>query len=187
MLFQYVSLGLFGAVLLAFLVFLLIGIRTSSGNLVKFCKNVSEFTASVDGITEDNLEQFDAVCFTDKTPTLVSEGWMAFKGARFGYPSEFIDKTACLACYDRRKYNLAVLISMLVLYVLNAGFFGYVLATTNVVKDVTFCAYAVITLPWLLLVLIGIKPGKRAARFLDKALEDLDVFRKNFKSTKTIS
>ena len=90
--------------------------KISSRKFRKSCKIISDFANESGVINDANLEQFEATCLDDKTNPAMLEGWETFKSARFGYPSEYIDKDKVLSRYCAKNFKKGVLITSLVLF-----------------------------------------------------------------------
>ncbi|MEG1613249.1 MAG: hypothetical protein RR357_03680 [Clostridia bacterium] len=175
LIFKYASLGLLVVSFLTFFILLLAGKRAGSGRFVAFCKNVSEFTASVDSINDGNLQQFEAACLTEHAPEAVKQGWNTFKSARFGYPSEYFDKTACMVGLDKKRHKKTAVIILIILYVLaialSAG--SVFIAKNNV--DIIMSISSVVVIPWFIIFCIKGNSSAKAKAAFDTMLEDLDV------------
>lgn len=167
---NYINYGLATISVIVFVVLLIIKKKSGSGNFIKFCKNVSDFTASVDSINDSNLTQFETVCFASNVPKSVKESWDAFKEARFGYPSEYFDIEKCLI-YDDKKVIKISWILFSVLYGLNilltiTGYF--------VTKKIINC-YAFYIIPWFMAIMLANNSKVKAKLAFEQMLEDLDV------------
>lgn len=97
-----------GLTLIAFVVFGGILGKLSGRRFIKSCKTIGNFANESGVIDDGNLEQFEATCFNEKTDKTFMEGWEAFKGARFDYPSKYVDSDKIKAKYSGKKFKVGL-------------------------------------------------------------------------------
>lgn len=106
-----------GLTLIAFVVFGGILGKLSGRRFIKSCKTIGNFANESGVIDDGNLEQFEATCFNEKTDKTFMEGWEAFKGARFDYPSKYVDSDTIKAKYSGKKFKVGLISTAIVLLV----------------------------------------------------------------------
>ena len=150
-----------GLTLIAFVVFGGILGKLSGRRFIKSCKTIGNFANESGVIDDGNLEQFEATCFNEKTDKTFMEGWEAFKGARFDYPSKYVDSDTIKAKYSGKKFKVGLISTAIVLLVFALVF-------------VVYCV--VLALPIILMLsYVFVKPEKKTGAALDQMLEDLDT------------
>lgn len=170
----YIALG--GLIFIGLALFGALCSKISSGKFVKSCKTISDFANESGVINDGNLEQFEATCLDDKTNPVFLEGWDAFKSARFGYPSEYIEKEKTLEKFCARKFKTAVAIYTIVLLLLAVAAAVYTIITSKGNQYSLIYAVCGIIAPLILLAAyLPCKPYKKADAAFTQTLEDIDT------------
>lgn len=170
-------LAYFGLTLIAFVVFGGILGKLSGRRFIKTAKQ-SAISQTESGVIDDgNLEQFEATCFNEKTDKTFMEGWEAFKGARFDYPSKYVDSDTIKAKYSGKKFKVGLISTAIVLLVFALVFVVYGLVQVKSAGGVDIAVYCVVlALPIILMLsYVFVKPEKKTGAALDQMLEDLDT------------
>ncbi len=166
-----------GLTLIGLVVFGIIMAKISSGRFRKSCKVISDFANESGVINDANLEQFEATCLDDKTNPVLLEGWESFKAARFGYPSEYIDKEKVLDRFDAKKFKVGVLVTSLVLFVIAVIVAVFAIIATREGNQYTLL-FAIVAMIVPLIILpcyLPAKPKKKAEAAFDQTMDDLDT------------
>ena len=105
------------------------------------------------------------------------EGWEAFKGARFDYPSKYVDSDKIKAKYSSRKFKVGLISTAIALFVFALVFVVYGLVQVKSAGGVDIAVYCVVlALPIILMLSYAfVKPEKKTGAALDQMLEDLDT------------
>ena len=166
-----------GLTLIAFVVFGGILGKLSGRRFIKTCKTIGNFANESGVIDDGNLEQFEATCFNEKTDKTFMEGWEAFKGARFDYPSKYVDSDTIKAKYSGKKFKVGLISTAIVLLVFALVFVVYGLVQVKSAGGVDIVVYCVVlALPIILMLsYVFVKPEKKTGAALDQMLEDLDT------------
>ena len=166
-----------GLTLIAFVVFGGILGKLSGRRFIKSCKTIGNFANESGVIDGGNLEQFEATCFNEKTDKTFMEGWEAFKGARFDYPSKYVDSDTIKAKYSGKKFKVGLISTAIVLLVFALVFVVYGLVQVKSAGGVDIAVYCVVlALPIILMLsYVFVKPEKKTGAALDQMLEDLDT------------
>ena len=166
-----------GLTLIAFVVFGGILGKLSGRRFIKSCKTIGNFANESGVIDDGNLEQFEATCFNEKTDKTFMEGWEAFKGARFDYPSKYVDSDKVKAKYSSRKFKVGLISTAIALFVFTLVFVVYGLVQVKSAGGVDIAVYCVVlALPIILMLsYVFVKPEKKTGAALDQMLEDLDT------------
>lgn len=166
-----------GLTLIAFVVFGGILGKLSGRRFIKTCKTIGNFANESGVIDDGNLEQFEATCFNEKTDKTFMEGWEAFKGARFDYPSKYVDSDTIKAKYSGKKFKVGLISTAIVLLVFALVFVVYGLVQVKSAGGVDIAVYCVVlALPIILMLsYVFVKPEKKTGAALDQMLEDLDT------------
>lgn len=166
-----------GLTLIAFVVFGGILGKLSGRRFIKSCKTIGNFANESGVIDDGNLEQFEATCFNEKTDKTFMEGWEAFKGARFDYPSKYVDSDKVKAKYSSRKFKVGLISTAIALFVFALVFVVYGLVQVKSAGGVDIAVYCVVlALPIVLMLSYAfVKPEKKTGAALDQMLEDLDT------------
>lgn len=168
--FNYINYGLTALSVIAFIVLIIVKKKSHSGDFVRFCKNISDFTANVESINEDNLTQFEVACLKSCKYDGITEGWKAFKNARFDYPSTYFDNEKCLMIDNKQNTKLS--------WVVFSVLFAISLLLTVVsyfVLNKFINSYALYVIPWFLVILLLNSSNSKTKIAFDQMLEDLDV------------
>ena len=166
-----------GLTLIAFVVFGGILGKLSGRRFIKSCKTIGNFANESGVIDDGNLEQFEATCFNEKTDKTFMEGWEAFKGARFDYPSKYVDSDTIKAKYSGKKFKVGLISTAIALFVFALVFVVYGLVQVKSAGGVDIAVYCVVlALPIILMLsYVFVKPEKKTGAALDQMLEDLDT------------
>ena len=166
-----------GLTLIAFVVFGGILGKLSGRRFIKSCKTIGNFANESGVIDDGNLEQFEATCFNEKTDKTFMEGWEAFKGARFDYPSKYVDSDKIKAKYSGKKFKVGLISTPIALLVFALVFVVYGLVQVKSAGGVDIAVYCVVlALPIILMLSYAfVKPEKKTGAALDQMLEDLDT------------
>lgn len=166
-----------GLTLIAFVVFGGILGKLSGRRFIKSCKTIGNFANESGVIDDGNLEQFEATCFNEKTDKTFMEGWEAFKGARFDYPSKYVDSDKIKAKYSGKKFKVGLISTAIALFVFALVFVVYGLVQVKSAEGVDIAVYCVVlALPIILMLSYAfVKPEKKTGAALDQMLEDLDT------------
>lgn len=166
-----------GLTLIAFVVFGGILGKLSGRRFIKSCKTIGNFANESGVIDDGNLEQFEATCFNEKTDKTFMEGWEAFKGARFDYPSKYVDSDKIKAKYSGKKFKVGLISTAIALLVFALVFVVYGLVQVKSAEGVDIAVYCVVlALPIILMLSYAfVKPEKKTGAALDQMLEDLDT------------
>ena len=166
-----------GLTLIAFVVFGGILGKLSGRRFIKSCKTIGNFANESGVINDGNLEQFEATCFNEKTDKTFMEGWEAFKGARFDYPSKYVDAEKVKAKFSSKKFKIGLISTVvaLIVFALTFVIYGLVQVKSGEAVDITlYCV--VLALPIILLLSYAfVKPEKKTDAAFDQMLEDLDT------------
>ena len=105
------------------------------------------------------------------------EGWEAFKGARFDYPSKYVDSDKVKAKYSSRKFKVGLISTAIALLVFALVFVVYGLVQVKSAGGVDIAVYCVVlAFPIILMLSYAfVKPEKKTGAALDQMLEDLDT------------
>lgn len=105
------------------------------------------------------------------------EGWEAFKGARFDYPSKYVDSDKIKAKYSGKKFKVGLISTAIALLVFALVFVVYGLVQVKNAGGVDITVYCVVlALPIILMLSYAfVKPEKKTGAALDQMLEDLDT------------
>ena len=105
------------------------------------------------------------------------EGWEAFKGARFDYPSKYVDSDKIKAKYSGKKFKVGLISTAIALLVFALVFVVYGLVQVKSAGGVDITVYCVVlALPIILMLSYAfVKPEKKTGAALDQMLEDLDT------------
>ena len=166
-----------GLTLIGVVVFGIIMSKISSRKFRKSCKIISDFANESGVINDVNLEQFEATCLDDKTNPAMLEGWETFKSARFGYPSEYIDKDKVLSRYCAKNFKKGVLITSLVLFAIAVVAGVYAIIVTRESNQFALL-YAIVVMIFPLVIMpcyLPAKPYKKAEVTFDQTMDDLDT------------
>ena len=166
-----------GLTLIAFVVFGGILGKLSGRRFIKSCKTIGNFANESGVIDDGNLEQFEATCFNEKTDKTFMEGWEAFKGARFDYPSKYVDSDKIKAKYSGKKFKVGLISTAIALLVFALVFVVYGLVQVKSAGGVDITVYCVVlALPIILMLSYAFeKTEKKTGAALDQMLEDLDT------------
>lgn len=166
-----------GLTLIAFVVFGGVLGKLSGRRFIKSCKTIGNFANESGVIDDGNLEQFEATCFNEKTDKTFMEGWEAFKGARFDYPSKYVDSDKIKAKYSSKKFKVGLISTAIALLVFALVFVVYGLVQVKSAGGVDITVYCVVlALPIILMLSYAfVKPEKKTGTALDQMLEDLDT------------
>lgn len=154
-----------GLTLIAFVVFGGILGKLSGRRFIKSCKTIGNFANESGVIDDGNLEQFEATCFNEKTDKTFMEGWEAFKGARFDYPSKYVDSDKIKAKYSGKKFKVGLISTAIALLVFALVFVVYGLVQVKSAGGVDITIYCVVlALPIILMLSYAfVKPEKKTA------------------------
>lgn len=153
----------------------LLGSRASK--LKRACKSINKYLDGVDAITDENVGDFTAQCFSDKTPQSLRDSWAQYVGVRFGYPSEIVSEQNV---YDKEvkkvgngRANLFAGISLILVALFAFWGFG---TLESVDMGIIHCAgLLLIGVIYLVIFILSRSQAKKCLDSFDAMLEDLDA------------
>lgn len=166
-----------GLTLIGFIVFGGLLGKLSGRRFIKSCKTIGNFANESGVINDDNLEQFEATCFNEKTDKTFMEGWEAFKEARFDYPSTYVDSDKIKGKFSGKKFKVALISTVCALFIFATVFVIYGIVKVQSTGAYDIALYSIVlALPIILLLsYVFVKPEKKPSASLDQMLEDLDT------------
>lgn len=180
----YASIAFFAINVVTFIIIKLAGRNVGAKKLVGFLDGVSDFANDVAKIDDENIQQFEATCLSENCPEAFSAGWETFKNARFGYPSEFFDKTKFVTTQDVKKHNKKAVITLSVFYFIAVALFGaciWLLKDETIKNNVIYYIAAILRfasvclIPWLVMFSVSRKPTDKILPALERSMDLLDA------------
>ncbi len=170
---------------------LIVGLTFFGSNAFKLkaaCKKIIKYLANVDSIDDDNVGDFTAECFSQKTPASLRESWVEYLGVRFGFPSDLVSEKNV---YDREvkkvkdvRANLFIGIALILVAIF--AFWGF--GTLSAIEmSVVHCAGLLLSaVIYLILVFVNRKQIKTTRDKFYDMQDDLDA-KVNFQVEKNFS
>lgn len=147
-----------------------------SFKLKKASKKIVKYLGGVDSITEENVNDFTAQCFSAKAPKALRESWVQYLGVRFGYPSEIVSEQNVYDKQVKKQKDVRANVFIAIALVLVAAFafwgFGKL---ESVEMGVIHCAGLLLSaIIYIVIVILTRVQAKKCLEAFDEMLEDLD-------------